>query len=201
VSAAKRRASSGPATPKTWLIRGLIAITAGLVIGAAGGVAGVNMLEPGRPGQPDSLQVMLDSLQRAKNQESPMSLRRAADSADAARRAQRVADSVALANDPNAPMVPMVVGLEEGAARTAIEDAGLTVGSVIFRADSAIAGTVLASTPAAGRKVRPGTSVDIVLSDGRTVGPDTSVAPPDFTGAGTSGEPIAAPDLHTRTIR
>lgn len=183
------------------MIRGLVAIAAGLVIGAAGGVAGVNILEPGRPGQRDSLQLMLDSLQRAKDKESPMSRRRAADSADAARRAQRVADSIALANDPNAPVVPEVVGLDEGAARTAIEDAGLNVGSVIFRADSAAAGTVLASTPSAGRKVRPGTAVDIVLSDGRTVGPDTSVVHPDVSGSGGAVDTTAAPDLPSRTIR
>ncbi len=199
MSAAKARR---PATPRTWMIRGLVGIAAGLVIGAAAGVTGVNMLEPGRPGQPDSLQLMLDSLQRQKDAETPMARRRAADSADAARRAQRVADSVALANDPDAPVVPEVVGLEEGVARTAIEDAGLTVGSVIFRADSAVAGTVLASTPAAGRKVRLRSAIDIVLSDGRVFVPDTSAVLQDSSGAGGVIDTIAPrPAFPIRSVR
>ncbi len=134
---------------------------------------GVNRLDPGRPGQPDSLQLMIDNQQRRDDAESPLALRRAADSADAARRAQRAADSIAIANDPTAPVVPSLVGLEEGEARDAIEDADLVVGSVIFRADNAVTGTVLESKPPAGRKLRRGTPVDLVLSDGRVTLPDT----------------------------
>jgi hypothetical protein len=177
VNTTKRREVREPrdrGTARTWAIRAAVAIALGFALGIGGGIAGVNRLEPGRPGQPDSLQLMLDSLQRRADADAPMTQRRAADSLDAARRAQRIADSIALANDPDAPVVPDVVTLEEGAARQAIEDAGLMVGSVVFRADSATAGTVLATIPIAGRKVRPGTAIDLVLSDGRAGTADTA---------------------------
>jgi hypothetical protein len=173
------REPRGPGSARTWGIRAAIAIGLGFAVGIGGGIAGVNRLEPGRPGQPDSLQLMLDSLQRRDDADAPMAKRRAADSLDAAQRAQRIADSVALANDPDAPVVPDVIRMEEGAARQTIEDAGLLVGSVVFRADSATAGTVLATMPATGRKVRAGTAIDLVLSDGRAGTADTAqVAPP-----------------------
>ena len=164
-----RRKTSG----RTWVIRGVLAIVAGLAIGAAGGVAGVNRMEPGRPGQADSLQLMLDSLKKQQAATNPREQRRAADSADADQRAKHLADSTALANDPNAPVVPDVVSLEEGEARTNIELAGLTVGSVQFRAAVVAVGVVIATSPAAGRKLRAGSAVDLVLSDGRTPPPDS----------------------------
>lgn len=157
-----------PATNRTWLIRGAVAIAAGLVIGATSGVVGVKRFEPGRPGQPDSLQLMLDSLKSLQDAGDPLTQRRAADSADADQRAQHRADSTALANDPNAPVVPVVINLEEGAARTAIEAAGLTVGAVEFRASTVAAGVVLSSNPIAGQKARAGSAINLVLSDGRT---------------------------------
>lgn len=162
-----KKSTSQTASGPTWLVRAGVAIALGLVLGAAGGVVGVNRMEPGRPGQPDSLQLMLDSLrQQAVN--DPIQIRRAADSASAAERMQRVADSTTLANDPNAPVVPDVVGMEEGAARDAIELAGLAVGDIQFRAAKTNAGVVLAAFPAPKLKVRPGTAVNLILSDGRT---------------------------------
>jgi len=151
---------------KVWTVRGLIALVLGLALGGAAGVAGVRKLEPGHPGQADSLQLMLDSLKRLKA-DDPREQRRAVDSADAARRAKRFADSIALANDSTAPVVPALANLEEGAARSAIETAGLTVGSVQFHASTLPAGTVLSSQPAAGVKARAGSAVNLVLSDGR----------------------------------
>lgn len=172
---AKASSKRSIVTGRTWLIRGGIAVAAGLVIGATSGVVGVRQLEPGRPGQPDSLQLMLDSLQMLRDADDPVQQRRAVDSADADQRAQRRADSTELANDPNAPLVPNVITLEEGAARAAIEAAGLTVGSIQFRAATAAVGVVLASTPVAGLKVRAGTAVNLVLSDGRTPPPSDSL--------------------------
>ncbi len=153
-------------TRRRWLVRLTIAIVAGLALGVTGGVAGVHKLEPGRPGQPDSLQMMLDSL-RQRAATDPRMLRRAADSTDAAQRARRVADSTALANDPEAPLVPNVVDLEEGAARDAIEEARLTVGAVLFQSSTSPAGVVVATTPVAGFKARVGSAVNLILSDGR----------------------------------
>ena len=163
-------------TNRMWLIRGGVAIVLGLVIGAAAGVAGVKRIDPGRPGQPDSLQVMLDSLRRVAST-SPREQRRAADSTDAAQRESRVADSIAIANDPDSPIIPDVVNLEEGAARTSIEGVGLTVGTVQFRASAAAAGVVLATVPAGGRRVRSGTAINLILSDGRTPPPATVDTP------------------------
>ena len=150
----------------TWTIRALIALLMGLAIGGAVGVVGVRRLDPGHPGQPDSLQAMLDSL-RAREANDPLTQRRAADSSDAAQRAGRYADSMALANDSTAPAVPNVVGMEEGAARFTIELLGLGVGSVQFKASVQPAGTVISSVPVAMRKVRLGTAIDLVLSDGK----------------------------------
>ena len=153
-------------TAGAWTMRALIAVLSGLAIGGAVGVVGVRRLDPGHPGKPDSLQAMLDSL-RARAANDPLTQRRAADSSDAAQRVGRYADSMALANDSTAPAVPNVVGMEEGAARFTIELLGLAVGSVQFKASPQPAGTVIASVPVAMRKVRLGTAIDLVLSDGK----------------------------------
>jgi serine/threonine-protein kinase len=165
---------------RTWLVRLAIAIVAGIGIGAAAGVATVNKLDPGRAGQPDSLQLMLDSLAQRKASTDPRSLRRAADSTDAAQRAQRITDSTTLANDPSAPIVPAVLNLEEGAARDSIEEAGLTTGTVTFQASTAPLGVVVGTFPAVGQKVRAGTPVNLILSNGRQPSDTTdSPAAPD----------------------
>lgn len=153
----------------------MIALVLGLGIGGAVGVVGVRRMDPGHPGQPDSLRAMLDSV-RDRAASDPLTQRRAADSSDAAQRAGRYADSMALANDSTAPAVPNVVGMEEGAARFTIELLGLVVGSVQFKASPLPAGTVMASVPVAMRKVRLGTAIDLVLSDGRSPTDTTDTA-------------------------
>jgi hypothetical protein len=152
---------------RTWLVRRGVAIGAGIAMGAAAGVVVVNRFDPGRAGQSDSLQLMLDSLRQRQASNDPRTLRRAADSTDADQRAQRIDDSTNLANDPNAPVVPSVLNLEEGAARDAIEDAGLEVGTVIFQSSTAPLGVVVGTSPAVGLKVAAGTAVNLVLSSGR----------------------------------
>ncbi len=164
--AAATKPGDGP-TLGTWSLRAVLAIAAGLAIGGFVGVAGVRRVEPGHPGQADSLQTMLDSLRRNEAAD-PRTQRRAADSTDAAQRARRFVDSVALANDATAPIVPAVINMEEGAARNAIEQLGLVVGSVQFKASTSAAGTVLTTVPIAGQKVRLGTAINLVLSDGRS---------------------------------
>ena len=99
-----------PSTKRTWLVRLAIAIVGGIAIGAGVGVATVNKFDPGRADQADSLQLMLDSLARAPKDRR--SMRRAADSTDAAERAQRTDDSTSIANDPEAAVVPSVVNIE-----------------------------------------------------------------------------------------
>ena len=163
----RQGAARGSVSGRTWVRRALVAITIGLVMGAAGGVFGVNTLEPGRAGQPDSLQLMLDERTDRRAADDARIAQRVADSVAAAVREQRANDSIALANDPDAPLVPDVVSLPEAEARAIIEEAGLTVGAVIFRNDSLAAGTVLGTSPPAGIKVRQGTAVEVTLSDGR----------------------------------
>jgi hypothetical protein len=165
MSAAKAR--SGPATARTWIVRALVLAVLGLAIGAAGGVVGVRTLEPGRAEQPDSLQMMLDSIANgAPSKAAARTVRRSADSLDADTRAQREADSLRLASQ--GVVVPDVVGDEEGSARVRILGAKLAVGTIDFEDSSLAAGTVLRTQPSPGTPIAPGGVVSITLSNGRT---------------------------------
>lgn len=174
-----------PSTKRTWLVRLAVAVVAGIVIGAGAGVVAVNRFDAGRAGQPDSLQLMLDSLAQRRASNDPRSMRRAADSSDAAERAQQSNDSTTLANNPEAAVVPSVLNIEEGAARDSIEAAGLTVGNVSFQRSTAPLGVVISTIPAAGERVRAKSPVNIILSDGR---------PPS-----DAAESNAAPELFPRS--
>ncbi len=152
-------------------------LTVGLLIGATGGIVGVRALEPGRPEQPDSLQLMLDSIANGTASKSAAavrnderSARRASDSADAENRPQRIADSVAAARAAAAEALPVpdVIGLEEGLARTRVVESGHVVGTVQFEDSRTAAGIVLRTVPAAGESVAPGESITLILSNGRT---------------------------------
>jgi hypothetical protein len=131
-------------------------------------VVGVRTLEPGRAEQPDSLQLMLDSIAKgapSKTAEA-RTVRRTADSLDADTRAQREADSIRLASQ--GVVVPDVVGDEEGSARVRILGAKLTVGTIDFEDSPRAAGTVLRTQPSPGTPIAPGGVVSITLSNGRT---------------------------------
>jgi serine/threonine-protein kinase len=70
--------------------------------------------------------------------------------------------------------VPVVAGQPEATARTAIEAAGLTVGTVGTQASTTVAqGLVIGSDPAAGASVAKGSPVNLVVSGG----PDTVKIP------------------------
>lgn len=167
----KQKKSRSPRNPAlaTWGKRALIAIVAGVSLGAGAGVFTVNRLEPGRGTGVDSLAVMLDSIATGRIPE-PTAAERAAE-------AQRRDDSARAAAPADAPpelvAVPSLVDLDEGAARNAILDAGLQVGEVQFQASPKPAGTVLATIPAAGQQLPLQGAVTIVLSDGRTSPTDT----------------------------
>ncbi|MEU4533541.1 PASTA domain-containing protein [Streptosporangium sp. NPDC023825] len=60
--------------------------------------------------------------------------------------------------------VPTLVGLARRAAQAALAQAGLVVGGVGTRCSDQPAGRVLASTPGAGRRVSPGSAVELVVS-------------------------------------
>jgi len=78
--------------------------------------------------------------------------------------------SITLAITVSAPAqvsVPNVVGRTQAAARTAITGAGLTVGNVTTQSSPTVpAGQVISQNPAANTSVAPGSSVDLVVSDG-----------------------------------
>ncbi len=163
------------ATLKRWGTRAVMALLLGGGLGAGAGMITVNRLEPGRGTGVDSLAVMLDSLARGN--------------VPAARGGASGAAPSTLAAPPAAPVeapvvapaelvaVPALEGLEEGAARNALLDAGLVVGEIEFRASSRPAGTVLASVPAAGAQLAPESPVTLILSDGRSTDPDTLAVP------------------------
>ncbi|MFN5600144.1 MAG: PASTA domain-containing protein [Gemmatimonas sp.] len=170
-TAKKRTKSKVATTPAlaTWGKRALIAIVAGVSIGAGAGVFTVHRLEPGRGTGVDSLAAMLDSIAKGRIRE-PGAAQRAAES-------QRRDDSARAATPEEMPAeriaVPSLVDLDEGAARNALLDAGLQVGEVQFEASPKPAGTVLATIPAAGQMLPLQGAVTIVLSDGRTAPTDT----------------------------
>lgn len=168
-TATKKKRSGGNAALKTWGTRALIALVAGVSIGAGAGVFTVNKLEPGRGTGVDSLAVMLDSIARGKVPAATGDAEKGeAQSKDRA----TPTDSAATA-PAELVAVPALTDLEEGAARNALLDAGLQVGEVQFQASPKPAGTVLSTIPIAGSNVAPNTPVTLVLSDGRTGAPDT----------------------------
>jgi hypothetical protein len=131
---------------------------------------GVNTLEPGRPSEPDSLQLLLDSIARgtAAAGTSPRSANSAAGSAS-----EPPPDTaVAATNEVN---VPDLIGLEEGIARVSLHSADLTVGPVEFQPSASPIGTVLATVPVFGTAVARRSAITLVLSDGRPP-VDTSLA-------------------------
>jgi beta-lactam-binding protein with PASTA domain len=74
--------------------------------------------------------------------------------------------------------VPDVVGSTQGAAVTALGDAGLVAGTVTQQlSDTVPAGSVVSQDPAAGTQVDPGAAVDLVVSKG------APVTVPDVVGA------------------
>jgi len=71
--------------------------------------------------------------------------------------------------------VPDVVGQAQATATTAIEGAGLVVGTVTMQcSDTVSAGQVISQDPAAGASVAPGTAVNIVVSAGPAVVPNVT---------------------------
>ena len=162
--ATKKSAPLLPMRPitKTWLIRAFVAVVVGLAIGDGGGVYAVNRLDPARPNAVDSLQSMIDSLSRGAVTR-PSSNPTAPNAATVAAPVVAEPDSA----PPSLLLVPNVVGLEEGAARNSILDAGFEVGDVSFMPSDQPAGTVLSSVPQAGAELTFGGTIALVLSDGR----------------------------------
>ena len=72
-----------------------------------------------------------------------------------------------VSSGPAPVVVPSVVGLAQSAAATALNNAGLTVGSITRQASTTVpAGTVISQNPVASASVAPGSAVDLVVSSG-----------------------------------
>ena len=161
-----------PRSPgRIWIRRLIVAVLLGIAIGAGVGVFGVKTLEPGNPGTPDSLQMLLDSVANAK----------VAAESDTRRESESPpADTVTIASNDTATTltVPNLADVEEGEARRILDELGFSVGTVMFRRSSKAVGTVLSTFPVAGEVVTLPTTVNLVLSDGR--GTADSVYTPEF---------------------
>ena len=160
------------ATLKRWGTRAVMAVLLGGALGAGAGVFTVNRLEPGRGTGVDSLAVMLDSIARGN-----VPAARGAESGQAQSTGADIPADSAATPPADLVVVPALEGLEEGAARNALLDAGLVVGEIEFRASTRPAGTVLASVPATGAQLAPESPVTLILSDGRSTDPDTLAVP------------------------
>jgi len=74
---------------------------------------------------------------------------------------------------PTTVTVPNVVNLTQSAATTAIQGAGLVLGTVSQRSSTTVAaGSVISQTPGSGSAVTTGSSVSIVVSTGPVAVPD-----------------------------
>ena len=160
------RRSKRASLARLWSIRFGVVLAAGLAVGAAAGVVGVNTLEPGRPSEPDSLQLLLDSIAKGTAPASTTTNTVGGRPAPPAPDQPPPPDTVvAQENEVN---VPDLIGLEEGVARVSLHSADLTVGTIEFRASASPVGTVLATVPVFGTSVQRRTPITLVLSDGRT---------------------------------
>lgn len=153
------------ASARTWALRALVTVLLGLAIGAGGAVIGVRTLEPGQKEQPDSLQLMLDSIAAAPKPVDPRALRRASDSSDADQRAKRIRDSIEL--EHIMVTIPDVAGQHEGDARTMLQASRFRVGNVEFENAPTVVGTVVRTVPAAGQAISPNRPITLVLSNGK----------------------------------
>lgn len=71
---------------------------------------------------------------------------------------------------PDTATVPTLDGINETEARTALTNAGLTVGSIRRQNDAALAaGTVISATAEAGTEIAKGTTVNLVVASGKVV--------------------------------
>jgi serine/threonine-protein kinase len=79
--------------------------------------------------------------------------------------------------------VPSLSGLQESAAYSLLNQAGLTVGNVTNQTSSTYpaAGTVINSNPPAGTQVAPGSAVSIVVSSGAPPTTTTTTSSPTTT--------------------
>jgi beta-lactam-binding protein with PASTA domain len=101
--------------------------------------------------------------------------------------------------------VPNVVGQPQAAAKTAIANAGLSVGATTTANSATVtAGSVISQSPAAGTSVAAGSAVALVVSAGPVIPPPTGLPDPwvtqDVGAVGVSGSATFASSTTTYTV-
>jgi len=78
--------------------------------------------------------------------------------------------TVYVSTGPDTATVPTLDGITESEARTSLQNAGLSVGSIRRQDDPALAaGTIISSSVESGAKVAKGTTVNLVVASGQVV--------------------------------
>ena len=78
--------------------------------------------------------------------------------------------TVYVSTGPDTAKVPTLDGITESEARTSLQNAGLTVGSIRRQDDPALAaGTIISSSVQSGSEVAKGTTVNLVVASGQVV--------------------------------
>ena len=173
-------------TRNRWIMRGAIAAALGIALGFATGAMAVHSLQSPVTAS-DS--IPNESARRAKRAASaPVPL--PVPVADAPVRDTPVRDAPARDTPPPTDselrgyrrvagtLVPKVIGMQEGDARTAMTQAGFTVGAVVFKSSDQPAGTVLSTSPMPGERAQLPATVNLVLSDGHYRNDTTSKPSP-----------------------
>jgi serine/threonine-protein kinase len=95
--------------------------------------------------------------------------------------------TLTVSSGPSNVRVPSLIGLSQVAASNLLGQNGLNVGNINSAASSNFApGQVVAQTPSAGSSVKPGGSVDIVVSTGPAPTTTTTTVPPTTTTTSTT---------------
>ncbi len=85
--------------------------------------------------------------------------------------------------------VPQLVGQQSGQAGNVLSTVGLVVGNITSQTSNAPAGQIISTSPSAGSSVAPGSSVDIVVSNGP---PPTTTTTPSTTTTTTTTTPSSS---------
>jgi chitodextrinase/regulation of enolase protein 1 (concanavalin A-like superfamily) len=87
---------------------------------------------------------------------------------------------------------PNVLGQPRAAAESAIQAAGLALGSIAQHDSASVPqGNVISQNPSAGSSVTPGTAVDLVISSGPPPDRTPPSVPPNLRVTGTTGSTVA----------
>ncbi|MDA8368228.1 MAG: PASTA domain-containing protein, partial [Actinomycetota bacterium] len=95
--------------------------------------------------------------------------------------------NLTVSSGPSSVTVPALAGQTQVQAANALGQQGLNLGKVTSQASTQYAaGIVIASVPAEGTQVQPGSSVDIIVSSGPPPPTTTTTTPPTTTTTSTS---------------